>query len=335
MKRTRIDLIDIADRANLSSALHKAAKGKRQRSEIERFLQNADGNLNKMAGDIVSGKMPYGKYRTFQIFDPKKRLIHAACFEDRIFHHALINLAGPVLEKAMTSTTYACRPGMGVHRAAFAVQRNLRRFAWYGQIDIDGYFASIDHSLLLDVLLRRFKGAETSDQLQRILASYRSRPGKGLPIGSLTSQYFANYYLDGLDRLLSDLSEVRAQLRYMDDIVWWCESRNQVRHVLQTVKDYLQSERSLNIKENYRINKSLHGISYCGFQIQQGAIRLSARRKSRYRQRRQYWEAQYLQDRIDALQLQAAYAAVHAITHGTKSRGWRCKNLRFFPSITV
>ncbi len=335
MKRTRIDLIDIADRANLHSALHKASKGKRQRSEVDRFLKNADGNLNQMAGDIVSGKMPYGKYRTFQIFDPKKRLIHAACFEDRIFHHALINLAGPVLEGAMTPTTYACRPGMGVHRAASAAQRNLRRFAWYGQIDIEGYFASIDHGLLLDVLLRRFKGADISDQLQRILDSYRSRPGKGLPIGSLTSQYFANYYLDGLDRLLSDLPEVRAQLRYMDDMVWWCDSRDQVRDVLQKVKVYLESERGLNIKETYRINRSRHGISYCGFQIQQGAIRLSTRRKSRYRQRREYWEAQYLNDRIDELQLQAAYAAVHAITHGTQSRGWRCENLRLFPSITV
>ena len=141
MKRIRINLEDIASRDNLLLACHKAARAKRHRSEVIRFLHHCDDNLNQLAKDILLAQMPYGKFREFQIFDPKQRLIHAACFEDRIFHHALINLAGPVLEKAMLPTTYACRPGMGVHKAGTQVQQHLCRYPWYAKIDIAGYFA--------------------------------------------------------------------------------------------------------------------------------------------------------------------------------------------------
>lgn len=279
--------------------------------------------------------MPYGKFKEFQIFDPKKRLIHAACFEDRIFHHAVINLAGPVLEIAMMPRTYACRPGMGVHRAAQGVQHHLRQYRWYVKIDIDGYFSSINHAILLGVLLKRFKGAEFTALLERIIQSYHYRLESGLPIGSLTSQYFANYYLDGLDRLLANLSAVNAHIRDMDDIVWWCDSKSQALQALKLVDDYLHQERRLSIKKNIQINRSRYGITYCGYRILPATVRLSKRRKARYQSRRVYWEAQYSQGQINANQLQLAYAAVHAITQGTQSRAWRAENLRLHPPISV
>lgn len=197
MKRVRISLEAIADRNNLALALHKAAMGKRHRPEVVRFLQAVDARLNQLAMDILTAKMPYGRYRTFQIYDPKKRRIHAACFEDRVFHHAVMNLAGPVLERAMLPVSFACRPAMGVHKAVQKVQQYLRRYPWYCKIDIAGYFASIDHALLLKVLMQRFKGDEFKQQLQRIIASHQQDLGKGMPIGSLTSQYFANYTSHG------------------------------------------------------------------------------------------------------------------------------------------
>lgn len=99
MKRIRINLTDIANRLNLLSALHKAARAKRHRTEVSRFFDHCDDHLNQLAEAILSEHIPYGKYKVFQIFDPKPRLIHAACFEDRIFHYTSMNLAGPVLEK--------------------------------------------------------------------------------------------------------------------------------------------------------------------------------------------------------------------------------------------
>ncbi len=333
MKRVRIELAGIAERKNLVSAFYKAACGKRYRSDVLAFSEKFDVSLQQLGNDIRNEKLPYGSYREFYIHDPKKRLIHAACFEDRVFHHAIMNLAGPVLERAMTPSTYACRPGKGVHRAAQKVQRNLRCFPWYGQIDIKGYFAAIHHGLLFLELLRRFKGKRFLCQLERLLSSYENSPERGLPIGSLTSQYFANYFLDGLDRFLDNDKRVAASIRYMDDIVWWSEDRNGTLGVLQDVCEYLQTQKKLEVKKNIQLQRSRQGISFCGFRILQGTIRMSRRRKKRYQARRQFWERLYQRESIDSVQLQNAYSAVHGITAGTESLHWRRENLLRHPSL--
>jgi len=333
MKRTRIELIDIAERKNLVTAFYKAARGKKYRQNVAEFTANLDGSLCSLGYDILAENLPYGRFRNFFIFDPKKRLIHAACFEDRVFHHALMNLAGPVLEKAMTPSTYACRPGKGVHRAVLKVQDCVRRFPWYVKIDITGYFAAINHELLVNDLLRRFKGKRLISQLERVVRCYENAPGKGLPIGSLTSQYFANYFLDGLDRFLDNDKRVLASVRYMDDIVWWAESRHAAKRVLADVTEYLQVRKRLQVKKNIQIQRSKQGISYCGFRILRGTIRLSRRRKRRYQSRRQYWEELFQQEIINSVQLQRVYSAVHGITTGTESLHWRRENLRRHPPL--
>ncbi len=335
MRRVRITLEAIAERKNLVLALHKAARGKSQRHDVLAFTQNIDENLNRLGRDIRAARLPYGRFRSFEIHDPKKRLIHAACFEDRIFHHALMNLAGPTLDYAMMPQSYACRTGMGVHRAVNKVQQHLRQFDYYCMIDIDGYFASIPHQRLLAVLQRRFKGRECIAQLARIVSSYQTNPEFGLPIGSLTSQYFANYYLDGLDRLLADLPMIRAHVRYMDDSIWWCDSRLAVQDSLKIIVKWLNAKRGLQIKPTVQIHSSKQGVSFCGFRILRGVIRLSRRRKRRYQQRRQYWEQLYQEGAISEQQLQLAHAAVHAITVGTDSLAWRQENLRRHPAFEV
>ncbi len=335
MKRTTITLEAIAERKNLLLAFNKAAKGKRYRRDVCAFMLDFDANLNALGEDIRKAHLPYGRYREFLVFDPKKRLIHAACFEDRVFHHALMNLAGGRLERSMVNESYACSLGKGIHKAVERVQRNLQAHSWYGQIDIDAYFASIPHESLLALLMCRFKGGAVKAQFQRILASHEREPGKGLPIGSLTSQYFANFYLDGLDRLLSEHPLVNANVRYMDDIIWWCDSREDVHIILEMVREWLNRERGLTIKTNLQIQASKQGTTFCGSRILPGTVRLSRRRKKRYQQRRHYWEQKYLAGEIDAQQLQQAQSSVHAITHGTDSLHWRSENLRRHPPIDV
>ncbi|WP_367155152.1 RNA-directed DNA polymerase [Methylomonas sp. HYX-M1] len=155
-----------------------------------------------------------------------------------------------------------------------------------------------------------------------------------LPIGALTSQYFANYYLDGLDRWLAELSEVRSNIRYMDDIVWWCEDKAAAKRSLSWIVDYLREERQLRVKDFPQIHKSAQGLSFCGFQIFPGVTRLSLRRKRRYQQRRLFWERQYRLGRIDAKQLQSAYAGVQAILKGADSEQWRRENFRLHPPVS-
>lgn len=135
MKRQRIRLSDIAAFDNLALAVWKAARGKRHRPDVIRFTRRLDHNLGKLADDIMQASVPYARYRAFHIHDPKQRLIHAACFEDRVLHHAILNLAEPVFERTLVPSTYACRPGKGVHKAIAEVQANLRRYPWYVKVD--------------------------------------------------------------------------------------------------------------------------------------------------------------------------------------------------------
>lgn len=327
MRRIRIDLGEIAAIPNLAEATARAARGKRERPVVRAFLDRLEENLTALAHDILSGRAPRGEYRCFRIRDPKPRLIHAACFQDRVLHHAVMLQAGPVLERAMTATSYACRPGKGTLAAVQVTQSALQRFPWYVKVDVSGYFEHIDHRRLLGLLNRHFKGAGFMALLWRILTSYEAASGKGLPIGSLTSQYFANDYLNGLDRLLLEQLGVRAEVRYMDDVVWWCDSRKQAHETLAAVKDWLIRERLLQLKEPSQINRSCHGVSFCGYRVLRGALLLSRRRRRRYQERRAYWETAWHEGQIDAPGLQRGYDAVRAIAIHADSRTWRRNEL--------
>lgn len=170
MKRLAIRLEDLAERANLVLAVWKASRGKTAQPAVARFLAGLDGNLDVLAASILDGSAPSGHASRFVIHDPKRRVIHAACFADRVLHHAILNLAEPRFETMLVASTYACRPGKGVHAAVAAVQQGLRAWPWFVQVDVDAYFPSIRHDLLLALLARRFKGAGFLDLLGRIVA---------------------------------------------------------------------------------------------------------------------------------------------------------------------
>jgi hypothetical protein len=335
MRRIRIELADIAAIPNLADATLRAARGKRERPAIRAFLADLESNLGRLAEAILSGRAPRGEYRCFHIRDPKPRRIHAACFPDRVLHHAIMRLAGPVLERAMTDASFACRPGKGSLAAVRAAQAAVRGFSWYVKIDVSGYFEHIDHAVLLDLLARRFKGAPFLELLARVLQTYQTAPGRGLPIGSLTSQYFANHDLDGLDRLLLEALGARAQLRYMDDVLWFCDSREQARETLAAVRDWLDRERLLQVKEPPQIGRSAQGVAICGYRVLPGVLRLGHRRQRRYRERRAAWEHAWETGRIDDLGLQRGYDAVRAIAMHADSRGWRCIDLARHPAPEV
>lgn len=331
MKRTAIELSNIASYENLALATWKAARGKRHRPDVIRFTNKIDQSLAQLHQDILQHKVPYGRYRSFTIHDPKQRLIHAACFEDRVLHHAIINYAEPVFEKSLIATSYACRPNKGVHRACARVQRNLRRYNWYVKTDISAYFPNIDHYILYLLLNKCFKGQTYLQLLKRIIGSHNAQTGKGLPIGSLTSQHFANFYLSGIDRFLTEQLKISAHVRYMDDLLFWCETYAEAKWVLRILQDYLWEERKLVFKENIQINRSNHGVSYCGYRILKGAIRLSQRKQRRYRQLLQQQEILWRKGLITELELQAAYASIHAITLHADSKQWRKKHLQSSP----
>ena len=286
MKRMAITLAQLADRDNLLLATYKAARGKRQRPAVAQWLADLDAQLPALAASILERRAPTGGLRRLAIQDPKPREISVHSFADRVLHHAILNLAEPRFEQMLVPSCFACRPGLGVHAAVRAVQTNLQRHAWWVQVDVAAYFANIDHAILMQLLRSRFKGADFLALLQRIL-NQGARPGSGglgLPIGALTSQHFANAYLDGADRFLLQHPEVLAHVRYMDDMVWWCRSADAGQRTLAALAQHLWQTRRLQLKAAVRQGPSAHGLQFCGFRVRPGVVLPSARKLARYRQ---------------------------------------------------
>ncbi len=331
MKRSAVSIRDVADWHNLAAAFRRAAIGKGRRDEVRGFRADLDGKLARLRSEILGGTVEVGRMRCFRIRDPKPRIIHAPCFRERVLHHALIAHVGPVLDRALVDDTFACRLGKGALAAVQRAQAHSRRFTWYAKIDIRAYFASIDHQALLALLERRFKDAGLLRLLWRIVDAHHTEPGKGLPIGALTSQNFANYYLSGLDRLLLENCPVRGLVRYMDDLVWWGDERAAVRSALGQARVYTKERLFLDIKTPVQIGRSNSGLSLCGYRILPGRLLLSRRRKRRYAGCRQQWEDAYLAGLIDGRTLQAGYATAQAITAHADAAVWRREQLRRRP----
>lgn len=265
MKRLAVRLEDIADIGNLQLVTWKAAQGKAQRPAVARFLADLDGPLAVLAADILDGSAPRGRMHRFTIHDPKRRVIHAACFADRVLHHAILHLTEPAFERALVASSFACRPGLGVHASVTQVQRLLQRWPWVVQVDVAGYFPSIEHARLRALLARRFKGAGFLALMDRILDSGTpdpvAAPGRGLPIGALTSQHLANAFLDRADRFLLETcrAEVRGHARYMDDIVFACDSRAAAQATLARLHRFLADELGLALKPGVVLQPSERG----------------------------------------------------------------------------
>ncbi len=291
------------------------------------FGADLNQQLSQLRVSILDETLTLGQMTAFRIRDPKPRLIHAPCFRDRVLHHAVMAYVGPVLDRALVDDTYACRIGRGTLAAVKRCQQHCRRFNWYVQIDISGYFAHIDHAVLISLLRRKFKDKSLLRLLEKIIDAFHVTSGKGLPIGALTSQHFANFYLSELDRLLLEKCRVQGMVRYMDDVVWFGQDREFVMEVLKGAEASLLTDLRLEIKQPFYTNVCRSGLTFCGYRILPGALRLTRRRKRGYIAGRQKWENYFDSGQIDELTLQSAYASVLGATQHADASAWRREQL--------
>lgn len=224
----------IIDFSNLLAAARHAQKGKRFRPNVLDFNYNLEQSLLDLKAELESKTYKPGKYRTFEIKEPKPRLISAAPYRDRVVHHALCNVIVPIIEPTLIYDTYANRECKGTHRALQRFTRYARSSTCLLQGDIQKYFPSIDHEILKTRLRRKIKCPDTLWLIDRIIdgsneqipAAFHFRNDdllsplgrrRGLPIGNLTSQFFANVYLSGFDHFVKQTLGVKKYLRYVDD----------------------------------------------------------------------------------------------------------------------
>lgn len=334
MRRSGVSLAEVASLENLTRAFWRAAQGKRERLDVVRFAAALDLELAGLGAAIRDGSVQVGEMHSFEIRDPKRRTIHAPCFRERVLHHALVAQIGPPLDRALVDDTFACRRGRGSLAAVMRAQGHLRRADWYVKVDIRGYFSSIDHAVLRAALRRKLKDRGVLGLCDRIIASHAVSPGRGLPIGALTSQHFANYYLAPLDRLLLEglRGDVLGIVRYMDDTIAFCGSRQQARAILRAIEACVGERLRLRLRPP-QIQRSERGVSFLGFRVQRSSLRLSRRRRRRYAAARRALEAAYAAGAIAGHELQAGLGAALAITAHADARGWRQAELRRRPAV--
>ena len=212
----------------------RAVRGKRDKPGAAAFLANLEKELLRLERELHNGTYRPGRNRTIEIFDPKHRIVSAAPFRDRVVHHALCAVCAPLFERGFIHDSYANRKGQGTHRAVARYEKFRDRFRHVLRCDIYRYFPAIDHTILKRDLRRRIACPRTLALADRIVDASNPQepvhlhfPGddlfapfqrrRGLPIGNLTSQVFANVYLDGLDHFCKEVLRARGYLRYVDD----------------------------------------------------------------------------------------------------------------------
>jgi len=327
MKRAGGLLPEVASTENLRLAFWKAARGKTHRPEVVAYRSRLEENLDQLRRGLIEGTAGVGRYHFFTIYDPKERRICAADFPERVLHHALMNVCEPILERRLIHDTYACRKGKGRLRALDRAQHYARRHDWYLKMDVRKYFDSMDHDIMEGLLERIFKDKDVLRLFRRIIRSYCTGEGRGMPIGNLTSQHFANTYLGELDRQVKHELGVRGYVRYMDDFVLWGQSREEMKRLRDAVEEYLGKHLALSANP-VQINRTATGMPFLGSRLFPRHLRLGRRGRRRFIHRLHKLEAGYRNGEVSSLELQSHATALVAYTDTCQARNFRISILR-------
>jgi len=284
MKRKNFLFERIVDYNNIRLAFLKAIRGNSSSSQVVNYCQNLDKNLSLLRTKLLTLNCGWGEYKSFLITDPKLRTISTAPFEQRIMHHAIMNILEPVIERPLIDHSYACRKGKGTHAAVLYAYKQSKANPYFVKLDVRKYFDSIDHEALKTQLRRLIKDTRVIYLFDGIIDSYNTTPGKGVPIGNLTSQFFANMYLAFLDHYILEQLRPCAYCRYMDDFVLWAASKEQLKDMFAKIVNYVKENLKLTLKPPV-FGNAVSGLPFLGFLIKKKGIYLMQKSKRRVKER--------------------------------------------------
>jgi retron-type reverse transcriptase len=313
----------VCDWNNLYRAWRKARRGKRGCAPAATFEFDLEGNLCRLQRELKSKSYRPGAYSSFYIHEPKRRLISAAPFRDRVVHHALCNVIEPLFERRFIDGSYANRRNKGTHCALDRCQAFARRYRYALQCDVVQFFPSIDHRVLRATLGRVIADPEVMGLVDLIVASGEGAlsdeydvvwfPGddllspirpRGLPIGNLTSQFWANCYMDPFDQYVKRELRCKGYLRYVDDFALFADDKATLWAWREAVVEYLARLR-LTIHPGAHPRPVTEGMPFLGFVVYPTHRRLKRRSVVRYRRRlrrvlRAYRAGEISRDRVRA-----------------------------------
>jgi RNA-directed DNA polymerase len=271
MKRYGNIFYKICQYETLYRAYNNARKGKRYKKEILSFSYHLEENLLQLQNELKTKSYKHGEYRKFTVHDSKKREIKVASFKDRVVHRAVHDTLEPLFDSRFIYDSYACRKNKGIYKALDRLEDYLKnpQNEYFLQCDISRYFKSIDHEILLFLIKKKIKDVDMFWLIEEIVNSYREddKERKGIPIGNLTSQLFANIYLNELDQKVKHKMKQRYYIRYMDDFIF-LGIKKELKSLLRDIKLFLEEEMRLKLHPaKIYLSPVKKGIDFLGYVI--------------------------------------------------------------------
>jgi retron-type reverse transcriptase len=287
---------------------------------VRAFNDKLAENLSQLRQELRQKTYQPGDYYSFRIFDPKPRLISAAPYRDRVVHHALCNIIVPQIEKTFIHHSYANRKGFGTHRALKQFTYLARSNRYILQCDLKKYFPSIDHQILKQQIRRKLKCRDTLWLIEKIIDNSNEQEPvieyfqgdslltpllrrKGLPIGNLTSQFFANWMLDSFDHFVAEKLKVSGYLRYVDDFALFADDYHQLKEARKRIEDYLSDLRLTLHPHKTQLFETRYGGNFVGFRVLPETIRVRNDNLRRGRQRLKQIQQDYRQGKLSLKKL--------------------------------
>lgn len=347
MKRYNNLYPQITDFSNLVLAARQAQRGKRFRENVLKFNYNLEAQLAKIKSELESKTYQPGRYKTFEICEPKPRLISAAPYRDRVVHHALCNIIVPIFENTFIADSYANRLGFGTHKALRRFTSFARDSRYILQCDIKKYFPSIDHEILKSLLRRKLKCHDTLWLAETIINSSNPQvsvidhfPGddllsplqhrRGLPIGNLSSQFFANVYLNSLDHFIKEQLKAKKYVRYVDDFALFSDDYEFLAEARIAIEKFLVNLRLKLHPVKSQLYETRHGANFLGFRILPDRIRVRSENLRRGRRRLHQLQRDYAQGKINFQDVHCSILSWQA--HLAYSDSWQLRQ-KIFASL--
>jgi len=273
MKKCFIAFDEVASLENLAQAWQEFIKGKRNKKDVQVFALNLADEFVDLHDCLMDGSYEHGPYAHFRINDPKPRDIHKAAVRDRLLHHAIHRKLYPYFVEHFVRDSFSCQTGKGLHRAinrfrdmGRKVSKNSSHGCWVLKCDIRKFFASVDHAVLIGILRKSIKDEKLVNLLKCVIMSFEAVPGKGIPLGNLTSQLFSNVYMNVFDQFVKRRLEARYYVRYADDFVFLSDRRDVLEQTLPKLVDFLHERLKLTMHpDKISIKTFASGIDFLGW----------------------------------------------------------------------
>jgi len=288
-----MDYSNLISLDNIFQAWEEFKKGKRSKPDVMLFERNIEDNLFNLHQKLTKRTYRHGQYTEFYVNDPKRRHIHKAKVADRIVHHALYKYLYNLFDKTFLYDSYSCRLDKGTHKSVKRlekftreVSKNYTQDCWSLKLDIRKFFASVNHKILMSLISKKVKDKDILWLISNVLNSFSANRGsanrgstpmdkdeaigveplKGIPLGNLTSQIFANIYLNELDQFVKHMLKVKYYLRYADDFLILESNKNQLFDYIDKLRSFLESRLKLELHpKKIILRKLIWGIDFAGY----------------------------------------------------------------------